>query len=221
MGNLWEIYTFHQTWPGKFEKFSHVHDSRRPKFHGPYMATTGVSPPPDMPIWWTMMCVCVQKLRGYLKLALWVWMGKMWFWSFKLVQTIKLWNTLVSSQNLRTGTGKFSVSISKYIWRRLPFPHLEMWRFKPFTMTVVAKPTSKFQMWMSGCSSPKKATDCQRRLKPTSPAPNQVHFSTFCTYPRDTKNQQFGQHQVKIKHQVGCVKTNEYQLGGGEPSFPS
>lgn len=68
-----------------------------------------------------------------------------------------------------------------------------MWRFKPFTMTVVAKPTSKFQMWMPGCSSPKKATDCQRRLKPTSPAPNQVHFSAFCTYPRDTKNQQFGQ----------------------------
>ena len=61
MGNLWEIYTFHQTWPGKFEKFSHVHDSRRPKFHGPYMATTGVSPPPDMPIWWTMMCVCVSR----------------------------------------------------------------------------------------------------------------------------------------------------------------
>ena len=96
----WQIYTYINGKSIPFIKHGlgnsgivHVHNSRSPKFDGPYeYGHNWGLPPPDMPTWWTMMCVyvCVQKLRGYLKLALWVWMGKMWFSSFKLVQTIKL-----------------------------------------------------------------------------------------------------------------------------------
>ena len=88
MGNLWEIYSFHQTWPGNFGHF----------------------PCPRLPkpqIWWSLWiwqlgsshlqtcpydeqwCVCVS--RNCMDTSKWLFeFGKMWCWSFELVQTIKL-----------------------------------------------------------------------------------------------------------------------------------
>ena len=52
----------------------HVHDSRSPKFDGPYeYGNWGLPTSRHAHMMNNDVCVCVQKLYGYLKMALWVW----------------------------------------------------------------------------------------------------------------------------------------------------